>query len=73
MPTNDVTMGARYKHDKTGVEMRVYAASVPDLDDSVRLIEPMKYPHKGPIYGFAKVWYGDWEQFENEWTRIEVE
>jgi len=65
MSTDTVTLGRMYKHDVSGKMMRAYAASCPDLEDYVRLIEPEGY---GIWRGFWDRWDGTWAMFLREWT-----
>ena len=70
MSTYDVIMGATYLHDETQTVMRLYSASVPELDDQVRLIEPDGY---GKWNGFYRHWLGSWDDFKDEWTERKQE
>jgi len=69
MPTDTVIMGATYKHDESDVTMKCYAASVPELDDSVKLCAP---EHWSKWTGFMSVWQGTWENFCATWTEIKL-
>lgn len=71
MPSDDVILGAYYTHDKSGEKMRMISASVPELDNTVRMIEPDMFPSKGFMGGFARMWTGSWDDFKEEWTIIE--
>jgi len=70
MPTQDVILGAYYKHDNTFRIMRLEAASAPECDNHVDLIDPNSYCKQGFI---NMAWRGSWEQFLQQWSQVEDE
>ena len=67
MPTPDVILGARYKHDGTGREMVLEAASVPELNNRVLLVVPEMF---GIPLGYFEGWRGTWADFKANWTLV---
>ena len=71
MSTDSVKLGAFYKHDGDDDRciMRLEAASCPELDNNVELIQPDMF---AVVPGFANIWRGTWAQFKNTWTEQNV-
>jgi len=66
MPTSNVIVGGRYRHDNTFRIMLLESASVPELDNSVFLIDPDAYCKRNTF--IDKAWRGSWDEFLNQWT-----
>ena len=63
---NTVSIGGTYVHND-GELMKIIAASSPELDNYVRLVEPSKYM----THGFQKTWFGSWAEFDKEWKWVD--
>ena len=67
MTTDRVTLGQRYMHDETRTIMKCESASVPELNNFVRLVQQDDFAIQGFV---GPTWRGTWDEFEKEWTQI---
>ena len=64
MPTSNVIIGAKYKHDFSGITMILDSGSVPECDNWVTLSSE----HDVSKRGFVTIWRGLWDEFLVQWT-----
>lgn len=67
MPTQDIILGALYKHDTTHEVMRIESASVPELEDQVVLVYPASF---GLQNIFLRSWRGSVKEFQKQWSLL---
>jgi len=66
MPTQDLILGVKYRHDKSDTVMKIESASVEDLDDWITLVKPEDFAKRG----FIQTWRGTCQEFRENWTEV---
>jgi hypothetical protein len=63
MPANQIVIGAKYQHDRTGNVMRLAGAEMPEKEDPGRV-----YLQACDGEGFWLAWRGTVAEFKAQWT-----
>jgi hypothetical protein len=66
MPTSNIVIGQLYKHDDSGIIMKLESASIPDQD--IQLTEPSCYAKRNR---FVTSWRGELSLFKAEWSDLD--